>query len=209
MKNDIDNVKLRAFQYWYVDGISEAGFGLLCLFLGAFLWIQARVPQGSWLNPVLVIFFVLLVFGSGYLLRTATTAIKNRLTYPRTGYVAYSHPKNRYTWLAALLGIGISLLFVAILNHLPGSTAWLPAISGIVFAIALLVTGLRLGLVRFYVIGFWSLVLGGILSLSGNGDVIGLSIFDAGVGLALIFSGIWVLRRYLRNTSRPEERPNA
>ena len=209
MKDDLTKAKQRAFRYWYVDGIFEAFFGLFCLLLGGYFWLQDHLSQDSWLKSMLIVFFVLFILGSSFILRKTVNVIKNHLTYPRTGYVAYLPPKKRHNWLTALLGIAISALVVVVMNNLPGTTNWMPAITGIAFAIVLLVINLRLGLVRFYLIGLCSLMLGGGLSLAGTGDVFGLSIFYAGIGLLLLFSGTWVFLRYLNSTSRPEEESDA
>ena len=209
MKDDLDKSKQRAYRYWYVDGLSEMGFGLICLVLGGYFWLQGHLAPDSWLSQMLIVFLVLFILGCGYLFAKVVAAIKNRMTYPRTGYVAYPRPRRRFNWLAALLGMGISALSVIVLNKLPGSTAWIPAISGIVFAIVMLVIGLRMGLVRFYLQGLFSLALGGGLSLAGIGDINGLSIFYAGVGAALLLAGGWVLLIYLRKTNPPEVGPDA
>ena len=149
MKDNLDKAKQRAFRYWYVDGLSEMVLSFICLLLGGYFWLQTHLPSNFWLSQMLIIFLVLFILTSGFLLKKAVTAIKYRLTYPRTGYVAYPQPRKRQNWLAVLLGMSIGFLSVMIFNRLPGSTTWIPAITGIVFAIVMLVIGLRLELIRF------------------------------------------------------------
>ena len=209
MKDDLEKTKRRTLRYWYVDGLSEIFLGLLCLLLGGYFWLQLQLPSNSWLSQLLIVFLMLLVMGSGLLLRKAVGAIKNRLTYPRTGYVAYLQPRRKQNWLAGLLALGIGALTVILIDRLPGTTIWMPGVTGIIFSIVVLVIGLRLGLVRFYLQGVFFLLLGCGLSLAGVGDINGLRFFYIGSGVVLLLSGLWVLLAYLRQTSASLEEPNA
>ena len=43
MSDDLRKVQLRAVQYFFVDGTFEFGFGLLCLILAAFFFLENRI----------------------------------------------------------------------------------------------------------------------------------------------------------------------
>ncbi len=209
MKDDLQKTKQRTLRYWYVDGLSEMVFGFICLLLGGYFWLQLRLPSGSLVSQMLIIFFVLFVLGSGLAFNKAVTAIKSRLTYPRTGYVEYHRPARKLNWLAALLAMGIGLLTVIVINRLPGNTLWMPAMAGLTFSIIMLVVGIRMGLARFYLFGLFFLLLGGGLSMNGIGDLGGLRYFYAGAGACLLLSGAWVFLTYLRQTAPPKDGSNA
>ncbi len=209
MKDDLEKSKQRAFRYWYVDGLAEISMGLIFLVLGGYFWLQTRLASSSWISQLLIVFLMLFILGCGYFSRKAIVAIKDRLTYPRTGYVAYPPFPRKHRLLAAVLAAGIAAFTVLVIRQLPGSTLWVPAITSLIFAIVMLVIGLRLGLARFYLQGFFSLVLGGGLSLAGIGDIYGLSIFYTGSGAALLLAGVLVLMAYLRHSVPPREGSDA
>lgn len=145
------------------------------------------------------------MLGSGTLLTRLMNVAKARLTYPRTGYIAYQSKPRRTRWLSVLLGmcIGALLGFVVVRNFI--SLSMLPAVTGIAFAFVMLLFGLRTGLLRFPLIGFIALIIGGALSLVGIGDTLGLSIFYGSLGLTFVLSGACTLRSYLHSTTAPQE----
>lgn len=205
MKDDLKKIQARTTQYWFSDGLYELAFGALCLVLALYLLAQALLPKGTLLYSILVISFVLIMLGSGTLLTRLMNVAKARLTYPRTGYIAYQSKPRRTRWLSVLLGmcIGALLGFVVVRNLI--SLSMLPAVTGIAFAFVMLLFGLRTGLLRFPLIGFIALIIGGALSLVGIGDTLGLSIFYGSLGLTFVLSGACTLRSYLHSTTAPQE----
>jgi len=208
MKDDLKKIQTRTTQYWFSDGLYELAFGALCLVLALYLLAQALLPKGTLLYSILVISFVLVMLGSGFLLTRLMNVFKARLTYPRTGYIAYPSKPRRTRWISVLLGMCIGALmgFVVVRNLI--SISLLPLVTGLVFAFVMLLVGLRTGLLRFPLIGFIALVIGGALSLAGIGDSLGLSIFYGSLGLTFALSGACTLRSYLHSTATPQESSN-
>jgi hypothetical protein len=142
-----------------------------------------------------------IILGSSFLLGRFINAIKARLTYPRTGYIAYHSKPSLNRWLKLLLVFGIAcLLIVLAIKNLVAITL-VPAIVGLIFAAAMLFFSLRTGLFRFAVIGLIALLTGATLSLLGIGETLGLSLFNGIMGLTFCLSGLITIRSYLKNTT--------
>ncbi len=88
MNDDLKKPELRAIQYWLVDGVGELFVGFIFLLAVIVYYLQELSP-GSLLSRVLGITSVILVCGGAFGGRWIIQRIKERTTYPRTGYVAY------------------------------------------------------------------------------------------------------------------------
>jgi hypothetical protein len=205
MKNDLQQAQKRAYQYWHIDGLYELAFGGFCLALGLYFFAQASLPHDSLMYNILDMGLILVLGGTGLVVGRLLDAAKHRITYPRTGYVAY----HRKTSKRPVLGVGLAMIIGAVVATLfintPASLAWMPAFTGIILAAVLVYLGMRVALLRFYGLSFASLVYGVGLSLTGIGDIPGLAAYYALIGLTMGISGGFTLRTYLRRTQPAEE----
>jgi hypothetical protein len=205
MNPDLKELQQRTKRYWYTDGLHEIAFGFICLVLSLYFLAQVLLPQDSMLANLLTAGFVLLVLGSAFLTRWILTNIKERLTYPRTGYVSYAKPGARQNWLTAILGMLIAILLVAFFTTHPASMAWMSAVSGLVFAAVWAAMGYRLGLSRFYLLAGAALIFGAVPTLTGMQEILGLVTFYGLIGLAMSASGGLTLKSYLEHTQPATE----
>jgi hypothetical protein len=205
MNQDFEELQKRTKRYWYTDGLHEIAFGFICLVLSLYFLAQVLLPEGSLLANLLTAGFVLLVLGSAFLTRWIVTTVKERLTYPRTGYVSYTKPGARQNWLAAILGMLFAILLVAFFTTHPASLAWMSAVSGLVFAAVWAALGYRLGLSRFYLLAGAALIFGAIPTLTDMQEILGLATFYGLIGLAMFVSGGLTLKSYLENTQPAAE----
>lgn len=205
MNPDIKELQKRTKRYWYTDGLHEIAFGFICLVLSLYFLAQVLLPQGSLLANLLTAGFVLLLLGSAFLTRWIVTTLKERLTYPRTGYVSYAKPAARYNWLSAILGLLFAILLVTFFATHPASLAWMSAASGLVFAAVWAALGYRLGLSRFYLLAGAALIFGAIPTFTGMQEILGLATFYGLIGLAMFVSGGLTLKSYLENTQPATE----
>jgi hypothetical protein len=208
MDDGLKKIQERTTQYWYSDGLYELAFGALCLVLALYLLAQALLPKDTIFYPLLISSFVLIILGSGFLLARMINVVKTRLTYPRTGYVAYQSKPRRTRWISFLLGMGIAAMMSILVVKDLISLSMLPAITGLAFALVMLLLGFRTGLARFPLIGLAALLIGGVLSVLGIGDNLGLSIFYGCIGLIFVLSGGCTLRSYLKKTTPSQESSN-
>jgi hypothetical protein len=208
MKNDLYQARKRTFQYWYVDGLNEMAFGTICLLLGGIFWAQAIIPEESMLTPMLTISFVLVVVIGGLILGRLLEAIKQHLTYPRTGYVAYTRREPRRKWI---LG-AVSALLAAIIAQLVINYAAIQNVAiafvGFVIGAALLFVALRVRLERFYLLAAFSALAGAAVAWLKYDLTRASAVYYGLLGVALFISGGLTLIKYLRQTSPLQEQGN-
>lgn len=200
MQDEVKTAQQRARLYWYRDGISEIAFGVICLLMGLYFFILAVLPTGSLLATILSIGMVFYILASGYITTKAVNAAKARLVYSRTGYVQLKHPPANRRYLLGLLALVICGSLVALLTFTSASVSWIPVISGFLFAVVMAYLGYQINLQRFYGLSIVALVIGIAVAISNLEQNLGLALFYGGIGVAIILSGLLVLRNYLNST---------
>jgi hypothetical protein len=208
MKNDIDKVIQRTHRYWYEDGLNEIATGCMFVGCGLLLFMMYSVPPGSLLAPVLAIGFVILVAFGGLAVSRAVKAVKNRVTYPRTGYVSYRRPGSSGRPYVVWAGVGIGLAVLGIILSKVHAPLWLGSMAmaqGLLMGAVLFYLGHRLGLTRFYVLAFLSALIGVVVALNGFDDALSSAAYFGEMGLVVTASGLFTLRTYLRQSQPPVE----
>ncbi len=118
MADLLHQARRRALQYWAEDGVPDVYAGLLfLLFAGLRLLAQwADLRQQATLRAMAFFGSMAVLLAGALLGRFIIHAVKQRVTYPRTGYVAYTTPSPRerrrqmaFTLLLALLLVGFVL----------------------------------------------------------------------------------------------------
>ncbi len=207
MMDVLQQARRRALHHWVEDGLADLYAGLLLvLFVGIrFLarWAQGRNPALETAGEIGSILFLL----AGTLLgRPLINALKQRITLPRTGYVAY-HPPSRQERLKSLLfTLGLALAIV-VLALIPTEAPFLLRLWGLhlVFFTLAFVIALEVRNQRFWGYSLVILVLAlgysltwerwtpSVHELMTYGD---LTFFILG-GL-MVIGGTWALVRYLQ-----------
>lgn len=196
----------RALQYWYVDGIADLVLGVLLLLLGFYFWAIATLPEDSSLGSLLLPALLLVLVAVGVIKKTLIGLLKERLTYPRTGYVAYPSQEKKRRRLTLVFTAGIAMLVAVLFASTPASLAWIPAVSGWLIGAYWLYQGHHLGLLRYYALAALSAVTGTAITLAGLGEAHGLPLFYAVIGLGMLVTGGFTLWTYLRQAPlRPDE----
>jgi hypothetical protein len=198
MNDEIQQVVKRTRQYWFTDGFVEISMGGIFLILALYFYLQSVLPPESLILLILQAGFILVIFGTLFLGKRLVNRLKSRVTFPRSGYVAYQVPSNKQRILSMGIALVIAALIAGLFITTPTSLNWIPAITGFIVAIVWLISGARVGLIRFFVLSVVSMVLGTGLSLSGLETYFSLSIYYAAMGLSLILSGTLTLANYLR-----------
>jgi hypothetical protein len=109
--------------YYNVDGVGELGIGFMCLGWSLLGWLQLHTPGTSTWHQMHTFFIYVAVMLS--IIHYGSRAIKNRITYRRTGFVDY-RARDKY-WVPIGLGAGVSALvsaglFLALRRHWEIST---------------------------------------------------------------------------------------
>jgi hypothetical protein len=194
--DDLIERKVReTHRYFYNDGLVEIGVGFIFLLTGLVLvgWL---LFQG---NPVLRIASVLalpvLATLGALLMKRAVTALKERVTYPRTGYVAYREgqpSRGRWLIMAAALILAVSSFF------LPELLAKMPIAIGGILAVVLAYLGYRVSLARFYVSASVAFLLGLAGAIFVADELLGAALTFVAAGLTLLIGGAIALLAYLQ-----------
>ena len=205
--DELDKAKQRSFQYWYMDGLNEIGFGCLMLLLGLYFYLEGALSQTSTLRVILDSSLILVILGGAWLISRGIKYFKEKITYPRTGYVAYAQKRRTPRWLTAIIA-GLAGAFFAAIIIQGNLLKWLPALTGIVLCLVMVFMAARANLLRFYLLAAVALIIGVVITLSNFEQSVGLSAVYALFGLTLLISGIRSLVLYLRSFPSAEESLN-
>lgn len=201
MRDRIDEVMNQTHRYYYEDGLVELGVGILFLVIGLLLGVWARAATASPLFLAAVLGATLLVLGGGFAMKRAVGRIKERVTYPRTGYVSYHGRQpapGRWLIIAAAIGL-VVLGFV-----FPDWLFRMPMMQGLLLCVILVYMGYRVRLGRLYLVGLIAAAVGLGATLLIPDEILGSSVVFGGAGVALLLSGACTLRGDLQ--AHPEAR---
>ena len=208
MKDETSQIEQRLRRYWYKDGIGEMMGGVMFLVLAAYFSLQQYLGDESFIGGMLQAGLVLLLIGGVYVGRRVVNSAKARITYPRTGYVEYrTNTRNAVLMrvLAALTAMTVASISIIVVRRFDSIDAMV-AVTGLLVAVIFAVKqGLTSGLGRFYFMSALSIVLGGVLSVSGLVRGYNLGLFYGLMGLAFVISGGLTLKSYLRENPLPTE----
>jgi hypothetical protein len=175
MQDTLAQVQRRARAYWFADGLNEILAGLFALLLGGLLLLESRVgretPQAQMLSSIVTMVLAMGALGLPFLLRW----MKERLTYPRSGYVAHPdlRPAERLRRLLPGLGIALVLLVLLAASFIASprvrlfsfsALLWFPAAFAFLFALLMYRTAHATGLRRQYLLSALSLAMAGYLT---------------------------------------------
>ena len=203
---DIEKIEKRTVQSFYDDGLPEISLGLIFLLLGGYFFAQAAAPEGSALGSALTVLFILVIVSAGFLVSRILRFLKRRITYPRTGYVAFKKKEPSSKRRAATMVVGgiIGAAIAALYGISPSFKTLFPAVNGLLLAVAVLLFAGKVGLVRFYILSAAAAVIGFAVTAAGVGDIKGIGLYYGLFGAALILSGLVALVAYLRKSPRAD-----
>ena len=204
MKSEIDTVIQRTQRYWYVDGLGEIAVGLLLLFFGLSFALFDLV-QNETLSMALAVgqpFVFLLLWWLG---GKAVRYFKERLTYPRTGYVALPRKKKPLSRLilAALIAAVVGGLVGLLQAVSSNSQLVMPVAVALLLAFSVALIARRFGLLRFYLLAGYTFLLGLLAVLLPLSETQQNVFIFSMFGLGWAVSGAVTLARYLGSTQPP------
>ena len=202
MTTNINQIVRRTRRYWYDDGFLEIAQGVLFLVIAGLLWVQGLTSAGSFWFQILSIGVVLTAIVGTIVTHNFVATLKQRVTFPRTGYVAFQREtnRNRY-WIVGATALAVAIVIIAGGRWLDN----LPLVAALVLAAAFVTMGGRLGALRFYIPAALAVVLGAGVAMAGLSEGPALAVILGGMGLAEIIIGSVVLLRYFgQKPSSPE-----
>lgn len=215
---DLDRPARRVLQYELADGTYEFFFAVVFLLLAGISYAQAFAPGSLWSDllagPGLLIFLP----GAGLLLDRLVRRFRERVTFPRTGYLARKTAAETSPRLRRAIWIGVPTLSIALLVVLsfyrpvlvpvdPG--AWMEVVPVFPSFFSMVLGGLwailawRLRLPRFYLIALLTWLVGTAIFLSRMGSRIGMAAFCAATALVLAVSAAATLLTFLHRNPLP------
>ena len=206
MTDPLRDARIRAQRFWYLDGLTEIVAGIVQLLMSAWLLVSAPGNStSSWFLPAAVSYILLLVALAICAPRIMAT-LRERITYPRSGYVDHGESQRKRSIVVALVVALLSTVVGLLARRYAGDAAawdaarwiqWLPAGIGLVTGALSVYVGVRQGLPRFYLVGAVAIILGVAMSIEYPLRLATV-IYLAGIGCALLSSGGFTLWKYLR-----------
>ena len=202
---DLGEVARRPIKYWSIDGLPELTMGGLWVIWGGAFLLGNALPKGPGANAYWTIVPFILV-ASSLMANRATRRLKERITFPRTGYVAMQEPR----MAARILTAAIAALGAAGLTALIAASRTLEwenvVTSGtaVVIALALAAGSLRTHAPHLLWLSAFSLLLGLVMYLVHAGYP-GLNWMLVALGSASVVLGSIRLRRFLERHPRSTE----
>ena len=202
---DVNKTIRRSRQYWFDDGLAEILIGLLFALIGLLFWWQTTFISRTSILVMGLAMPVIIILGSvgvGVLLRW----LKQRLVYPRTGYVTYQKPTRKQRNISWLLGavVGISIAVAITQLALFELTA---AFIGAGIGVGLFMLGFRIGLMRFHFLAVWSVAVSVAISCWGLASALAATLGQVLMSLGLEVSGGVVFWRYWQNSEPGNDEP--
>jgi hypothetical protein len=222
-KTNLDKANLRVLQYDLVDGTYELFFAVFFLLAAGILYAQAAAPRTLWADMLAGPGLLVILPGTAFLLDRLIQKLRERITYPRIGYIARKPAPEPSPRVRRTVRIGVPLLVLIVLTLLAiyrpllfpaGSEIWtegvpvipiFPAFSSLLMGGIWIVLAWRLRVPRFYLIALLSWLAGAAIFLSRLGNAFGMAAFFAATALILGVSGLVTLLVYLRRNPAPRE----
>lgn len=213
MSNLFRDAEKRTLRYWTEDGLPDLYIGLGFILYAALTWWSAR-SDSNWVEGFRSIFLIVLILGGRFLVEK----IKMRLTYPRTGYLAYPQPPRHELALRILLGMFIAGTLAFIIFYTlstQGETAGITLINillpilfgGILAAIAHRQGNLRYGIYAVIAIlsGLAALPFAQSLPPADQNAVHNGAVMLVITGAGMLIGGALTLVQYLNRHPLPQE----
>jgi len=225
----VESLLKRPTAYGNVDGTGELGMGFMCLGYALITWLQLHTPKDAIWNQMYVLF--IWVGSMVAMIHFGTKAIKNHITYPRTGFVAYRTQNRIWTAIIASVVSALSVAGLVLAAHSHWHIVMPVFFIGLFFAAGYAFGIARSGSVNALFRWKWVVVLAQVIgslliallpedltaTVSGGSSLsTWFSASSAGAyllwlmlyGTLLLISGVISFWLYLRHTQAPAKEAN-
>lgn len=195
--------KKRIERYWYADGLWEISFGLILALLSGFYFLVLRLEGTQMPAFIFMILQIAVIFGVYFIVSHLLRFLKERITYPRSGYVVFRKPapiKRIQRGVLILLFSMVLAIGLGLLSIVQPLASRMPVIISLILAGTLVYLGFRFNLARMFVIAALTVLLGLGVSLLGLPDPLSNAYFFGGFSLLFFLSGSVTLWNFLRST---------
>lgn len=202
-EQQIQSVIRNTQRRWFDDGLWEISFGAANLLLGLYFLLVTLLDLPKRIGPwmaVLQIGIILVVFGG---MRFVVPKLKERFTYPRTGYASFRRPerseRRRKAFWRGMLSGSIAAAVATIIG-LANAVNLAPGLTALIFAGMCFYLSFRMGIQRFAILGLLTLVTGFILTQLRLDVDSSMSALFIAFGMLCALLGVIALITFLRRT---------
>lgn len=193
----------RSQRYWISDGIPEIVMGGFWLIWGSVVLLPTLFPKRAPARLMQVLLIVAMS-AAGLLMKRLIHGWKERVTFPRTGYIELRQPSTLLRYGVPVLAFVIAVAFAVLVRFSDRSVLeWMPLGLGLLLAIGMLQASWKMRTVRlavFSVVVAAVAIAVSVLRLQEDRSI-ALTLLTA--GLACVADGLLVLRSYKRAHPMP------
>ncbi len=195
---DLDELARRPARYWNIDGLPELVLGVLWMAWGGAWLVGQAVPHDwRWTAYWLAVPPALALGGVAAV--SATRRLKERLTFPRAGYVLWRQPDLRSRILvgAGIVVVAGALALMVLTGPMRSVEQKAPAVIGVILSLSFVAVGLRQRAPHFLALAAVAVALALAVGTIGAGWVSTNWLFVA-LGAACALVGAVRLALFLR-----------
>jgi len=203
MPDSIGQVRSRAQSFWYRDGLSDILIGIIGLLQNGLTLVMHFGNEQSWWYQPFIVVYLLLFFLFAARAPRVMAAMRERITYPRSGYAAPGEAQRilRNTIVALAILAIFGLLLATRYGHFD-TGRWVqetPVVGGLFFGVVGIYVAVRYGVLRYLLIGLFSILLGLAINIEYP-TWLGTAIWLVGVECAFLCAGGITVWNFVRTT---------
>jgi hypothetical protein len=200
--NDVNLNKItkRPIQYWFEDGIGEFVLGALYFLIGINFYLQATIKSPQ-IKGILSLMSVFIIGGGVIITRKLISRIKEYITYPRTGYVAYSKRPGKTKIAITIVILGTVAVVTIYLGKTSNSYDWTSTIISVICGALMLYQAVQTSVFRLYIESILAILIGIVIAFLNLGGMFSSGIFFISFSIVLMISGGCAFLYYLKKSS--------
>ena len=203
---DLKEIERRPKQYWNADGLPDLLFGFVWILWGIGFLLPELLPAGKWRSYYSWVSLALLVV-SGYAANWAIKKLKQRLTFPRTGYVEWRKPGTAARVAVMILAAAVAAGTALLASHGKewGIADYAPPALALFFALGYLLAAIWHKLPHLLFSSALSLVLAGVIARTRMDLHQAWILFLLCLGVLSCLVGFIRLRIFMRRNQQQQE----
>jgi len=193
----------RSQRYWASDGIPEIVMGGFWLMWGSLVLLPTLFPKRAPAR-LMQVMLIVAISAAGLLMKRLIHRWKERVTFPRTGYIELRQPSQRLRYGIPFLAFVIAVVFAVLVRFGDRPVReWVPLGLGLLLAISMLQASWKMRTVRLAVFSGVVAAVGIALTVLRVEEERSTALMLLTAGLACVADGLLVLRSYKRAHPMP------
>ena len=200
MEHNVKSLQRKAIQYWWIDGLAELGFGFEMLVISLYFVLLQQIHSVPWTVIVSSVGLPIVFLATFFLTGKLVLYFKEKITFPRTGYVRYPKRKAASRKRRVIVGAVIGFITAISINltraFLGVDAQWI--VTSMIIMMCMIYIGYLAGVYRYYALGVLTFIWGVILVQVNIADNYEYAWLFGGIGLLSFLFGAVVFLRYLK-----------